>query len=109
ETRSIMTMRNYGTSSYTTSNKSEKLVCSSAVKLLVRLRLRRREAHDCHELGEELGTEMPPCVPEEIFRRRCPTRDWRAFQIRMEFVDDDQRFRSFCALLNDPKRIAAME
>ena len=58
------------------------------MKLLVRLRLRRREAHDCHELGEELGTEMPPCVPEEILRRRRQARHRRAFQVRMELVDD---------------------
>ena len=63
---------------------------SSAVKLLVRRRLRRRETHHRQELGEKMRAEMPPCVPEEIFRRRRESADRRAFQIWMELVDDDE-------------------
>ena len=48
-------------------------------------------------------------MPEKIFRRRRKTADRGAFQVRMELVDNDDRFRSFCAMLNDAKRIAAMQ
>src|SRR5215475_9493010 len=52
---------------------------------------------------------MPPCMPEKILRRRRQATHRRAFQVSMKLVDDDERFRSFSALLNDAKRVAAMK
>ena len=68
----------------------EKRVCSSAVKLLVRRRLGGNETHHREKLYEELRAEMPPRVPEEIFRRRRQATDRRALQVRMELVDDNE-------------------
>ena len=61
---------------------------SSAVKLLMRRRVQRGEAHHRQKLAKELRAEVPPCMPEKILRRRRQTTDRCAFQIRMEFVDD---------------------
>ena len=76
--------------SFSPCDESEKRVRSPAMKLLVRRRLRRREPHHRQELGEELRAEMPPCVPEEILRRRRQTTDRRTFQIGMKLVDNDE-------------------
>ena len=95
--------------SFSPSDNSEKLVRSSAVKLLMRLRLRGDETHHCQKLCEELCAEMPPGVPDKILRCRYETTDRRALQVRMDFIHDDECLCSLCALLDDPKRIAAME
>ena len=95
--------------SFAPSHNSEKRVRSSAVKLLVCHWRRDRETHHREKLREELRAEMPPRVPEKIFRRRRQTTYRRAFQVEMELVDDDERLRSFSALLNDAKRVAAVE
>jgi hypothetical protein len=96
-------------SSFPSADESEKQVRSSAVKLLVRHRLRGRKIHHRQKLCEELRAEMPPRVPEKIVRCRRQTTDGRAFQVGMELVDDDERLRSFSALLDDPEWVAAME
>ena len=76
-------------------DESKKGVGSSAVKLLVRRRLRRHESHHCQKLCQELRAEMPPRVPDEIFRSRSQTTYWRAFQVRMKLVHDDECLCSF--------------
>ena len=68
----------------------------------------RCESHHRQKLSEELRAEMPPGVPEEILRRGRETAERRSFQIRMEHISDDERFRHFSALLNDPEWIAAV-
>ena len=95
--------------SFPPSDESEKRMRSSAVKLLVRRRLRSHEPHHRQKLCEELRTEMPPGVPEEIFRRRRQTTNRGAFQVQIEFINDDQCLGSFPALLNDPKLVAEVE
>ena len=67
--------------SFSPADDREKLMCSSAVKLLVRRWLRSRETHHCQKLCKELGTEMPPRVPEEVLRRGRQATDRRAFQV----------------------------
>src|SRR5262245_40447090 len=52
---------------------------------------------------------MPPRMPDEILRRRSETTYRGAFQVRIKFIHDDERLCSFCALLDDPKGVAAME
>jgi len=76
--------------SFSHCDESEKRVCSSAVKLLVRRRLGICETHHCQKLCEELRAEMPPRMPEEILRRRRQPTDRRAFQIGMKLVDNDE-------------------
>ena len=95
--------------SLSTPDDREKRVRSSAVKLLVRRRLRGRETHYRQKLCEKLRAEVPPRVPEKIPLCRRQTANRRRFQIRMELVDDDERLRSFCALLNDAQRVSAVE
>lgn len=95
--------------SFSPCDESKKGVGSFAMILLMLRRFRRLEPHDCEELDEELGAEMPPRVPDEVLRRRCQSRYRRAFQVWMEFVYDDECLCSFSALLNDPKRVATVE
>ncbi len=95
--------------SFSAANDSKERVRSSAMQLLVCRRFGSRESRHRQELNEELRAEMPPCMPEKIFRRRREPADRRAFQVRMELVDNDERFRSFPALLNDAQRVATME
>src|SRR5438552_1100091 len=77
-------------SSFSASDDRKKRVGSSAVMLLMSGSFCRGKAHHRQELREELGAEMPPRVPEEILRRWRKTTDRRAFQVRMELVDNDE-------------------
>ena len=52
---------------------------------------------------------MPPGMPEKILWSRRETADWRAFQVRVEFIDDDECLCSLSALLDDEQRVAAVE
>jgi len=52
---------------------------------------------------------MPPRMPDEILRRGSQTTYGAAFQVRIKFIHDDERLCSFCALLDDPERVAAMQ
>jgi hypothetical protein len=52
---------------------------------------------------------MPPSVPEKILRLRRQAAYRRALQVWMELVNNDERFRSFSTLLNDPQWVAAVE
>ena len=67
--------------SFSPADDREKLMCSSAVKLLVRRWLRSRETHHRQKVHEKLRAEMPPRVPEEVLRRRRQATDRRAFQV----------------------------
>ena len=71
-------------------NERKKRVRFPAVILLMRRSSCAGEAHDRQKLGKELRAEMPPRVPNKILRRRCQATDGRAFQIRMELVDNDE-------------------
>ena len=71
-------------------NERKKRVRFPAVILLMRRRSCAGEAHHRQKLGKELRAEMPPRVPEEIFRRRRQATDRRALQVRMELVDDNE-------------------
>ena len=79
------------------------------MKLLMCHGLRGRKAHHRQKLCEELRAEMPPGMPEEILRRRREPTDWRAFQIRMELIGDNEGLRHFPALLDDPEWVAAVQ
>ena len=67
-----------------------------------------RESHHGEKLSEKLCAELPPGMPYEILRSGQETADRRSFQIRMEYISDDEQPRHLSALLDDPERIAAV-
>src|SRR2546430_2292401 len=75
----------------------------------MRRSLRAGESHHLQKLGEELRAEMPPRVPEKILRRRRQATYRSAFQVRMKLVNDDDPLCHLPALLENPKRVAAVE